>query len=135
MMFTPDKQPDYLPKSMIEMVQHIGLKATLTLVELRGGVFVFVPNKASSDHWLVEHIGLDALEKLVCEYQGLKIEIPRCHAALRAMKEQAIMAESQSGVSNTELARKYGYTDRGIRMLRRRVEQRMGIEPPQQDLF
>jgi len=116
-----------------QLVEIIGLSAALKLVEIRGGIRLSVPTRVKPEHWLVQHIGLEALKKLVDYYKGEEIEIDRCVKALSAIKEQQIIQESSQGTSNAQLARKYGYTERGMRKLRRRVEK---TEPaPQQDLF
>ncbi len=111
-----------LPSRTQELVKVIGIQAALKLVEIRGGIRLSVPTRAKPEHWLVAEIGLEALQSLVGYYQGEEIEIDRCVKALRAIKEQAILEDFQQGLSNTKLARKYAYTERGIRKLRRRVE-------------
>ncbi|MGZ8171833.1 MULTISPECIES: Mor transcription activator family protein [Methylobacter] len=114
---------DLLPKRVAELVQVVGLAAAMKLVELRGGGRLEVPKYVKPEHWLVEHIGLDALTRLVAYYGEERIEIDRCVKVLRMIKERAIVAEFDSGVSNGQLARKYSYTERGIRILRKRVAQ------------
>ncbi len=93
-----------------------------------------VPKNASPEHWLAVKIGLNALTQLVDYFGGDYIEIPRCETALRRLKEQEIMQASKNGESNAKLARRFGYTDRGIRKLRRRVEGEMNIDCPQMEL-
>jgi len=134
-MFTPGIQPDYLPQSIIDLIDVIGLQDALTLVEQRGGAWIDVPVKAKPDSALVQHIGFESLQKLVRVYQGTRVEIPRCHAALKAMQEEEIISAAQAGESNVSLALRFGYTDRGIRKLRRRVNARQGIKSAQQELF
>jgi Mor family transcriptional regulator len=116
---------DLLPSRIADLVDVIGLKAALVIVELRGGIRLTVPKKAAPEHWLAEHIGLDALAKLSKVYGGETIEIDRCAAAIRAVYEARIVREHDSGSSNSDLARRYGYTERGIRKLRRRVQGRV----------
>ena len=116
-----------------ELVEIVGLSAALKIVELRGGIRLSVPTRVKPDHWLVPHIGITALKHLVDYYKGEEIEIDRCVRALSAIKEQQIVEESEQGTSNAQLARKYGYTERGMRKLRRRVEKTQPT--PQQDLF
>jgi hypothetical protein len=129
-------QLSLLPGRTQELVSVTGITAALVIVELRGGIRLSVPVKANPDHWLVPHIGLNALQALVDYYRGEEIEIDRCVRALAAIKEQAILDESTGGTSNTQLAVKYGYTERGMRKLRRRVEKLRGFPPsPQTDLF
>jgi hypothetical protein len=115
---------DLLPGRVADLVEVIGLKAALVIVELRGGIRLTVPKKATPDHWLVEHIGQEALTALSKVYGGETIEIDRCAAAIRAVFETRIVREHDSGASNSELALRYGYTERGIRKLRRRVQGR-----------
>lgn len=126
---------DYLPASVLELVDVVGIEAALAIVEARGGVRFYVPYTASPDHWLVGVIGMLALEKLAAYYQGEEIEVPRCATALRAAREQQIAAEHSGGDSNATLARRYGYTERGIRKLRRRVEAQQDEDERQGGLF
>ncbi len=126
---------EQLPGRTQELVSVVGIKAALKIVELRGGVRLSVPTKIRPDHWLVSHIGLEALTKLVEYYSGEEIEIDRCASALRAVTEQEILDAWKQGASNSELARQYGYTSRGIRKLRRRVERRQDFRKIQNDLF
>ena len=123
---------DWLPPSLRELVAVIGLDATLRIVEQRGGVRLVVPSRARPGHWLAELIGLEALERLVDVYGREEIDIPRCAGALRAIRARQIAAEHAAGVSNAQLARRYGYTERGIRKLRRRIE---SASSDQCDLF
>jgi len=111
-----------LPTRVAELVDVVGLPAALKIVELRGGGRLEVPKHVKSGHWLVEHIGLEALTKLVAYYNGERIEIDRCADLLRAIQERIIVAAHDNGASNWQLAQQYGYTERGIRKLRKRVE-------------
>ncbi|MDT8383021.1 MAG: Mor transcription activator family protein [Gammaproteobacteria bacterium] len=121
---------DCLPASVQDLVEVIGLAAALVIVEERGGIRLCVPTRVRHDHWLMDGIGAQAFNNLVDMYAGEEIEIPRCHAAMRALREQEIV---NAGESNSQLARRYGYTERGIRKLKRRV----GDKAPddQQELF
>lgn len=112
-----------LPSRVAELVDVVGLAAALKLVELRGGGRLEVPKRVKAEHWLVEHIGLEALAKLVAYYNGERIEIDRCFKVLLMIQERVIVAAHDNGASNWQLAKQYGYTERGIRKLRKRVEQ------------
>ncbi len=116
-----------LPKRVRELVEVVGITAALKIVDLRGGGRLEVPRRAKPEHWLVEHIGLDALVKLVAYYDGERIEIDRCANLALMIKERLIVAEFERGASNWQLAQKHGYTERGIRVLRKRVAQ---AKPP-----
>ncbi len=111
-----------LPRRVAELVDVVGLAAALKIVELRGGGRLEVPKRVKAEHWLVEHIGLEALAKLVAYYNGERIEIDRCFKVLLMIQERVIVAAHDNGASNWQLAQQYGYTERGIRKLRKRVE-------------
>lgn len=111
-----------LPKRVAELVEVVGLAAALKIVELRGGGRLEVPKRVKVEHWLVEHIGLEALTKLVDYYNGERIEIDRCADLVRSIQERIIVAAHDAGASNWQLAQQYNYTERGIRKLRKRVE-------------
>ncbi|WP_241085755.1 Mor transcription activator family protein [Candidatus Vondammii sp. HM_W22] len=134
-MKTTQLNPDYLPTSIQELIEVVGLAAALVIVAERGGVRLCVPAQAAADHWLAPLIGLPALTALVERYRGEEIDIARCVAALRAVQEQQIASEAAAGVSNASLARRYGYTERGIRKLRRRAEDELTLADRQGQLF
>ncbi len=123
----------FLPESVVDLVETVGLAAALKIVEARGGVRLCVPTQARRDHWLAQLIGVEAMQALVEIYSGEEIEIPRCESAMRAARELRIIEEHAEGASNAQLARRYGYTERGLRKLRRRVEARE--DSPQLDMF
>ncbi|WP_275100128.1 hypothetical protein [Sedimenticola hydrogenitrophicus] len=136
MMGAPGQIPaHYLPDSVQELIEVVGLAATLVIVEERGGIRLCVPARATPDHWLADRIGMPALTALVERYQNEEIEVARCVAALRAVQEQQIVREAEAGASNATLARRYGYTERGIRKLRRRVEGELADATAQGQLF
>ncbi len=122
-----------LPASVRELVETVGLAAALRIVEARGGVRLCVPRQAKPDHWLARLIGVEALKTLVAMYGGEAIEIPRCAGAMLAAWERQVVEQHARGASNAELARRYGYTERGLRKLRRRVAAQP--DAPQLDLF
>ncbi len=122
-----------LPDSVQDLVDLIGLTAALAIVEERGGIRLYVPTRVSRDHWLAKTIGPRAFGTLVDVYAGEEIDVPRCVDALRAVRELAIINDARAGLSQAQLARKYGYTERGIRKLMQRVGAR--DEPEQIGLF
>jgi len=134
-MFIPGQLPAHrLPDSVQDLVDLIGLTAALAIVEKRGGIRLCVPTRVTRDHWLATAIGLEAFGVLVNVYSGEEIDVPRCVEALRAVRELAIFNDSMNyGLSQAQLARKYHYTERGIRKLLQRVG--ATVEPDQIDLF
>lgn len=108
-----------LPESVQDLIEVVGLSAAEVIVRERGGIRLCIPMKAKANHWMAKLIGLDKMVKLVRVYQGEEIDIPRCAAAILAARENEIACSEKS---NAELAREHGYTERGIRKLKRRVE-------------
>jgi hypothetical protein len=113
----------HLPDSIQEMVNVVGLPATLKIVEERGGITLCVPTKVKADNWLTKLIGENAMKSLVKYYSGEEIEIPLCQAAIKAAQDEEIYQNIQKGISQAKLAREFGYTERGIRKLKKRMEQ------------
>lgn len=123
-------RPEYLPGNIKDMIDVIGLEATEALVIERGGIRLYVPKTVDPSHWIARLIGVDKMALLVARYGGDEIDMPRCEAAMRAAREHEII---NSAESNATLARRYGYTERGLRKLKRRVENQQ--DNPQTDLF
>lgn len=132
-----DLVEELLPQSIQELIDIVGIKAALIIVEERGGIRLPVPVEVNQGHWLYTAIGKEAFTALVEYYAGEEIEIPRCSTAMRAIKDHHIAAAANQGASNAELAREFGYTERGIRKLRRRVEkhQKQAFDKNQHQLF
>ncbi|NVK42133.1 MAG: hypothetical protein HWE39_12905 [Oceanospirillaceae bacterium] len=113
----------HLPESIQEMVEVIGLNATLLIVEERGGIRLCVPTRVKDENWLTKLIGKEAMIKLVEYYCGEEIDIPRCASSIKAAQDQKIFEKLKAGVSQAKLAREFGYTERGIRKLKKRLEE------------
>jgi Mor family transcriptional regulator len=120
-MFTDSELTRLLPGCIVEMIDVIGLEAALKLVKTHGGTHVWVPAQARGDHWLAEMIGLESLKKLCAYYGYTQIHIPRCVALLRAIKDKSISDGFAAGMTNKDLARAHGTTERTIRRIRSRV--------------
>ena len=106
---------------MRDLVDVVGLKAALEIVEVRGGARLYVPKRPNRDHWLSEVIGWDKLQDLSSIYGGEEIQIPKCAARSRHALEQEIATASSTGASTAKLALRYRYTEAGIRKLLHQV--------------
>ena len=133
MMGFPGLVPAYLPELIRELIGLIGEEATGKIVEARGGITLCVPVDARPGHWLRGLIGDEAFERLVEEYRGIELYIPRCTKALQKLREAEIVADHEAGMGTVELARKYGYSDRGIRLMLQRAREASTHQQP--DLF
>lgn len=105
---------DYLPASLADVVDAIGLEATLCLVERLGGTRIYVPDGMNPDHALVRLIGHQSAYALAKEMPGETLDLPRCVNAVRAARDAQIRAERAGGSTVRKLALKYGLTERQI---------------------
>ena len=105
---------DYLPASLHDVIDIIGVPATLKLVEHFGGIVLYVPAELNADHRIVKVIGLRAATMLWEHYQTDAIEVPRCHEALRLARNAEIRARHHSGATVEQLALDYGLTMRSV---------------------
>ncbi|HXG29577.1 MAG TPA: Mor transcription activator family protein [Nevskiales bacterium] len=107
---------DLLPPSLHDLVEVIGLRAALALVERWGGTRVYIPEHApGSDHPLAQQIGQEATRKLCRAYAGETMSVPRAYRALRAALYRQIRHDyHQRGRSAAELAREHGMTERWV---------------------
>lgn len=113
-----------LPATAQELVEVIGLAATMGIVAVRGGARLCVPKQTTGDHWLAERIGMEAFERLTQVYAGEEIEIPCCSVAFLKVRENTIYGQFEQGASIAELALEHGYSERGMRKLIQRVQSR-----------
>ena len=118
---------DLLPVSIKDMVGRIGLSSTLTVVERMGGITWRVaeghgPEGAAKRAALADWVGTDIEELLHRHYQNEELYIPRCHAALLALRNQHIHQRVEQGLRQgytacalvMDLAREYRLSDRRV---------------------
>lgn len=106
----------YLPGVLQDIAGMIGLPGTLKLVEKYGGTRLYVPQKLDAEHDLSRLIGLDHATMLAETYGGEDhFDIPRAVAATRAVRDAHIRADRADGITHSQLALRYGLTERQIR--------------------
>ena len=117
-----DAFADALPHSLAEIIDAIGIGATLKLVEAFGGIRVYVPSAdtlrssqhlARDGHPLARAIGVEAACKLAQLRAGEFLELPRATAYMRAMRDAAIR-DGLENASAAALAQQYHTTRRNI---------------------
>lgn len=106
---------DDLPESLHEIVELIGLPATLRMVERFGGLTqLYVPRDLEADHAISQAIGITAARKLASHYGTDTLRnIPRCAEGLRRIRNTEICARHPRE-SAAALALAYGLTERQI---------------------
>ena len=99
---------DLLPKTLREIVDVIGIGATMKLVECYGGIRVWIPAKIDSKHDLSKNIGYFAARKM-CQYYALEhLRIDKAECSLRALRDHDIQSRKESDTAPT-LAREYKF--------------------------
>lgn len=106
---------DDLPGVLRDMVEIIGLPATLTIVKHYGGVRLYVPGNMVPHHILARLIGFEAACKLSSEFGGMDhFDIPRAVSAVRAVRNAELAEKFRKGKTLRQLAIEYAMTERGI---------------------
>lgn len=106
---------DDLPESLRDVVELIGLAATLRLVEHYGGLIkLYVPREMEPDHHLARAIGLTAARKLAERYGADCVtSIPRCADGIRRLRDAEIVRRAAKETP-AALALLYGMTERNV---------------------
>lgn len=114
---------DDLPKSLAEVIDAIGLAATLKLLQRFGGIRIYVPQPAhlTDDHELARAIGLAAARKLARIWGSERMPLPRAARALRLARDRALRLDYQT-MSAAQCALKYQLTERQVYWIAGRVE-------------
>lgn len=116
--------PREFPETMRLVAEIIGTEDTIKLGNHRGGTRLYFPKRPRRDHWLVDVIGWKKFERLAWYFGGESIEIPKFSSYHLSILEDQIAARSAAGHTAADLARRYGYSERGIRKILRRVRLR-----------
>ncbi|WP_186301480.1 Mor transcription activator family protein [Denitromonas halophila] len=122
-----------LPALLADIARLIGVPGALKLIDRHGGTRLYVPEQIPRGHALVTLLGHGEALLLAERYGGDRIDIPVAHGWRRAMRNAAIMHERRSGTPQPAVARRYGMTERGIRMIERQCE--AGDDDVQYGLF
>ncbi len=116
---------DNLPKSIRDIVDLVGMPATMALVKAYGGIYLKVPTGARADGAvrarLIGLMGEEAAEALIRTYGGERVAIARCAAALRDERDNRIISSYDAGTSATTIALREGMTERHVRTILKRV--------------
>lgn len=106
---------DDLPESLREVVEIIGLAATLNLVEQFGGhIALGVPREIEPEHPIAVAIGITAARKLSAQYGGDRLRnIPLCVAGLRRIRDAEICRRAGRETA-VALAHEFSMTERHV---------------------
>lgn len=104
-----------LPESLAEVVEAIGLAATLKLIQRYGGVRIYVPQPEhiTEEHDLARAIGLEAARQLASIWGGERLPVVRAAKAIRLARDRALRRDYQS-MSASQCALRYQLTERQL---------------------
>jgi hypothetical protein len=119
-----------LPYVVQDIANLIGLSATLSLVDHYKGRSMWIPAEFKPDHVLCKIIGPENAVKLIDQYHGETIEIPKCDHAIRVLRNQKII---DSDKSQSQLATEWNLTVRQIRNIQ--GIKNIGYDERQESLF
>lgn len=109
-----DLPTELIPERLQEISSYCGQQTALVLLLNFPGLYLRIPKKPNPLHKLAEFLDMPAFVKL-CETFGDEILlIPRAAKAIRAVRNQHILAEFAQGKTQGELAIKYGMTQHQI---------------------
>lgn len=107
-------KPEALPAALRELARVLGDSDALRLVGLHGGARVSVPKQVRDDHPLRMALGAEAFGRLVAEYGGETIELPKGDAYLRELRHDQVRQCREQGLTVDETAEAVGYSRRHV---------------------
>ncbi len=116
-----------------DLLELLGEEAFFALVEAHAGIRLYVPADPHRSK-LPETIGHDAALRLARAYPGGYIRVPLA-------REFRTVRYTRSGMTNSEIARRLGVTERGVEQLLKRARTQEPVrrprkkDPRQLDMF
>ncbi|OGT18384.1 MAG: hypothetical protein A3J49_03310 [Gallionellales bacterium RIFCSPHIGHO2_02_FULL_57_16] len=95
----------------------IGIDAARNLAVIYGGTRFYICESQLCFMRLAVMMNKMSARKLITEFKGTTIEIPRYTDAIRKERVAEIKADQDSGMSVREIALKYEMTERSARMI------------------
>lgn len=125
-----------LPEMLRELVDLVGLAATMRLVEAKGGQQVFIPNKVTPEHWLSQIVGFENAEIISAYFThevGIHIILPKADAFHRSKRLALVAKMVDAGASSNAIAAAANITRRHV--FRQKVALKGRLHNRQPSLF
>ena len=103
-----------LPPQMRDLVRVIGLTSTLRLIGSNGGTRITVPHKLREHDPIAVLLGLEVFGKLVDEYGGEYLTLPKGDSYLRELRHEQVREFDRQGMHVDDIAEATGYTRRHV---------------------
>jgi hypothetical protein len=109
---------DKLTGILAEIAELVGDVNARLIASRVGGTRVYLPKKASAEHWLVQCVGSDAATKVMDQFGGGEYVVPQAgtgsYSRFRREIASRIHKLDQSDTSSKNIAREVGVTQRTI---------------------
>jgi len=102
---------------MEELMQLLGQEAAFAVMTRFGGVKLYIPQKPEDAHPLADLLGREVLCRLCQALGGTYLEVPRNQARLRQLQRQRIHQLRAERLTQAQIARKMGCTERWVRQV------------------
>lgn len=110
----PEIDVSLLPPTLAEMVEVIGLAATLKLADRFGGAQLWIPGRLTAEHPLVYLLGRKTAQALADRYALNRLNIPKADRATKAARDGEIRRRYAGGEKASALAREFDLTERWV---------------------
>jgi hypothetical protein len=107
-----------LPESMRDLLQFIPLDAVLKILEVYGGIRLYIPDRPVPDKGLGAIIGLEAAQSLASYAGSNWIQVPTLHKSKILARRASVLESLACGTSLTATARAFGMTSRNVSYIR-----------------
>lgn len=103
---TDDATLELLPGVLREVAEEAGLPAALRLAHAFGGTEIWIPEKLTAGHRLIEALGREAAEKVVQMFGSGHLLVPLGPLADGRAKRREIMRMIEDGRTAADIARR-----------------------------
>lgn len=95
----------------------IGIDAARNLAVIYGGTKFYICESPLCFMRLTLIMGKENAQKIITEFKGTTIEIPRFADAIKKERAEEVRADQDSGMTVRDIALKHELTERGARMI------------------
>lgn len=122
----------YMTPLLNRIADVAGERAALILGREKAGEQIYVPERATEDHWLSELIGIEAATRLTTIFGSQKLLIPPALAGDKRRRAATIAEMIDKGYSNNQIIRATGVSMSTVTLHRKKLPK---PDDPQGSLF
>jgi hypothetical protein len=116
-----------LPRLAREIYQLIGLDGLVRMVNKWGGVHIDFPAREENldssivVQQLADEIGMGDARKIAQHFLGVRLHMPQCTAALKAVQDAQIRADLDANIPAHVIARRFKMSERSVWRIAKRL--------------